>query len=201
MADVPRYDVPSEHDVHISEWDLSWFERYAQQNYVECDPILKEARSNFSPFFWSDIANAPNWSPREKLMMDEAKYDFGMKNGLCVPLYGPKGLFGVISIASSCRRWRLSQRQRWSLQLVCHYAYEKVWQHDKKNNSSTMPQLTPRETECIKWLADGKTAWEIGKILGMAEDTVRQHLKTASRKLDVHSRTQLAVLALKLGLI
>ena len=32
--------------------------------------------------------------------------------------------------------------------------------------------LSPRELECLEWAAEGKSAWEIGQILGISRYTV-----------------------------
>jgi len=65
---------------------------------------------------------------------------------------------------------------------------------------SAMPvsALTPRELECIRWVADGKTDWEIGQILSISQSTVRFHLDRARSKLDAKTRAQ-AVARLVLG--
>jgi DNA-binding CsgD family transcriptional regulator len=56
--------------------------------------------------------------------------------------------------------------------------------------------LTPRELEVITWVARGKSAWEIGEILGIAKRTVDEHAQTATRKLGAVNRTQAVALAL-----
>ena len=56
--------------------------------------------------------------------------------------------------------------------------------------------LTPRELEVITWVARGKSAWEIGEILGIAKRTVDEHTQTATRKLGAVNRTQAVALAL-----
>ncbi len=61
--------------------------------------------------------------------------------------------------------------------------------------------LTQREVECLEWSARGKTAWETACILSRSERTVIFHLQNAMRKLDVRSKQQAAVKAVKLGLI
>jgi LuxR family transcriptional regulator, quorum-sensing system regulator BjaR1 len=56
--------------------------------------------------------------------------------------------------------------------------------------------LTPREREVLAWVAQGKSAWEIGKILDIAKRTVDEHVQTAVRKLGAANRTQAIALAL-----
>lgn len=48
--------------------------------------------------------------------------------------------------------------------------------------------LTPREAEVLLWTAEGKTAWEIGAILGVSEGTVRAHLAHILEKLNASNK-------------
>ena len=61
--------------------------------------------------------------------------------------------------------------------------------------------LSPREHECLQWAAEGKTAWETGMILSIAEGSVVKILASAIRKLDCANKPQAVVKALRLGLI
>jgi len=59
--------------------------------------------------------------------------------------------------------------------------------------------LTSREIECLHWVLEGKTNWEIGVLTGVTARTVQFHLGNASRKLGVVNRVQAAVRALLRG--
>jgi DNA-binding CsgD family transcriptional regulator len=61
--------------------------------------------------------------------------------------------------------------------------------------------LTPREREVLTWVAQGKSAWEIGGILSIAKRTVDEHVQTATRKLDATNRVQAVAIAMREGLI
>ena len=61
--------------------------------------------------------------------------------------------------------------------------------------------LTARERECLAWTSVGKTAWEIGSILGISEHTAVAHLNAAVRKLGAASRAHAVAEALRRGLI
>ena len=60
---------------------------------------------------------------------------------------------------------------------------------------STLPALTPRETEVLSWLAKGKTNRDIADILGMSHRTVNKHLEHIFEKLGVETRAAAAALA------
>jgi DNA-binding NarL/FixJ family response regulator len=60
--------------------------------------------------------------------------------------------------------------------------------------------LTPREEEILRLLATGESNREIGARLFISEQTVKNHVASIFRKLQVNDRTKAALLALKLGL-
>ena len=51
------------------------------------------------------------------------------------------------------------------------------------------PELSPRERECLLWIAEGKTYWETAMILGLSEHTVRCYLESARHKLGAANNT------------
>ena len=59
----------------------------------------------------------------------------------------------------------------------------------------------PREQACLRLAAADKSDWEIGRILGIAEETACQYLKRARAAYDVPTRTQLVVHGLRDGWI
>lgn len=61
--------------------------------------------------------------------------------------------------------------------------------------------LTSREVEVLEGLARGKSNKEISALLGISETTVKSHLRSIFRKLDVLSRTEAIANASRLGLI
>ncbi len=61
--------------------------------------------------------------------------------------------------------------------------------------------LSPRELTVLHWMKEGKTNWEIARILGLSERTIRFHAGGIFEKLDVTSRTQAVARALGEGLI
>jgi DNA-binding NarL/FixJ family response regulator len=65
--------------------------------------------------------------------------------------------------------------------------------------SATHPELSlsPRESEILRQLADGKGNDEIGLALHISPDTVRTYIHRAMRKLDADTRTQAVAIALR----
>jgi DNA-binding CsgD family transcriptional regulator len=63
------------------------------------------------------------------------------------------------------------------------------------------PKLTPRELDCLRWTMEGKTAWEVGTILGISERTAVLHLNNGMHKLGCSNKHQAVLKALRLGLL
>lgn len=63
------------------------------------------------------------------------------------------------------------------------------------------PTLTPREAECVRWAAEGKTDAEAGAIVGISCRTARFHIDNARRKFGVATRVQLIVKLLREGVM
>lgn len=60
--------------------------------------------------------------------------------------------------------------------------------------------LTPRESDVVRQVAQGQRNKEIARSLGISEGTVKMHLHNLYEKLGVSSRTELALLAKEQGL-
>jgi DNA-binding NarL/FixJ family response regulator len=67
--------------------------------------------------------------------------------------------------------------------------------------STSGPQLTRRERDVLRLLADGNSNEQIGKELFISPETVRTHIRKAMDKLGADTRTQAVAKALRAGLI
>jgi DNA-binding CsgD family transcriptional regulator len=63
------------------------------------------------------------------------------------------------------------------------------------------PRLSERQLECLAWAEQGKSAGDIGQILGISGRTVEGHLAKACAALEVRTRVQAVVRARALGLL
>ena len=62
-------------------------------------------------------------------------------------------------------------------------------------------ELTPREQEVLKLVAEGRTNKEIGRALSIAEDTAKKHVQSIIAKLGASDRTHATLKAARAGLI
>lgn len=62
-------------------------------------------------------------------------------------------------------------------------------------------ELTPRQKEILRGLVNGRSNKEIARDLDIIEGTVKAHIRNMMGKLRVRNRTQLALMATRLGFI
>jgi DNA-binding NarL/FixJ family response regulator len=62
-------------------------------------------------------------------------------------------------------------------------------------------ELTDREVELLRLLAEGRSNKDIAQMLSVSENTVKYHIKNILQKLDVHNRTEAAAHAVRIGLV
>jgi DNA-binding CsgD family transcriptional regulator len=61
--------------------------------------------------------------------------------------------------------------------------------------------ISEREIACLRWCAQGKTAWETGQIMALSEWTVVYHLERVKKKLGVCRKREAVAQAMVMGLI
>ncbi len=78
-------------------------------------------------------------------------------------------------------------------ELVKEFNRVTLYEHDK----TFINNLTNREIEVLKLIAEGMINKEIAKNLYISEKTVKNHISNIFKKLDVNDRTQAAIYAFK----
>jgi two-component system, NarL family, response regulator LiaR len=78
---------------------------------------------------------------------------------------------------------------------------EQVARQPKAGEIANGPQLTQRENEVIQLVAQGKSNREIADTLVISEKTAKAHVSNILGKLGLNDRTQMAIYAIKNGLV
>jgi DNA-binding CsgD family transcriptional regulator len=73
--------------------------------------------------------------------------------------------------------------------------------HAHAPTSSIAPDLTPRQEEVLRLLAEGLDTNEIARRLGVAVETARNHIRGLLQRLDAHSRLEAVIAARRYGLL
>ncbi|MEZ9232999.1 LuxR family transcriptional regulator [Vibrio amylolyticus] len=175
----------------LHNYPQGWMQYYMDQNYQEVDAVVKHSISNHSPILWEHINKGNGFKKEQLSIMDQAS-GAGLKKGFSVPIHGLRGEFGILSFSQT----DLSPKTNTLYESIIPYtqllipALTDAIQRIRKAHPETLVSLTKREKECLSWVTEGKSSWEISQILGCAERTVIFHLNNAMAKLNATNRYQ-----------
>lgn len=187
---------PPAHSITLMGYEDGWMERILRYRYFRDDPILAASNRRLTGFGWREVPDIIRLSRRQRRILHEARAH-GLRDGFTVPLQLAGEYRGTCSFASD-HPIELTADLIGGAQLVGTFCFEVARRITRQGNASTsaIPVLTQRQLDCIVFVGSGKTNWEIGRILGVSEDTIDKHLSSAMRKYDVGKRTLLVVRAL-----
>jgi len=161
--------------------------------------VLAEAVHRIGrPVYLSELEGLVALTPREREHLAGYRAA-GIVNGMSLEAFGPNGRNGIFAFDLGPIE-RLSPlvlgRLRWSCQ-VMHLRYCTLL----VPMLGSLPSLSVREAEVLRWVARGKSNAAIGDILGISAHTVDAHLRRIYLKLGVFDRISAALRALGFGLI
>lgn len=190
------------HRFFFNNWPASWIDLYNQHGFFADDPYVAESRRRTTPFLWDEIVDRPDTLPRAR-EIHRIGWDYGWRQVLGIPIHGPFNFEGMVSMASmeplilSLSDRALLRAASMTIHERCRRSIEPAGDADPDAN----PVLTKRELECMRWVAAGKTDWEIAQLLGIAPPTAHYHVERAKKKLKTSSRTGAVALLVLQGLI
>lgn len=165
------------------------------------DPVMQHCKRQSVPIIWGQTTYVQGGVPD----LWEEQAPFGYANGISMALHLPEGrhfVLGVVRDQALPQDGQALTRLVADLQLFTVHALEAALRLlVPLPLQPETPKLTPRELEALRWTMEGKTAWEVGAILGISERTAVLHVNNAMHKLGCVNKHQAVVKALKLGLI
>jgi|SRR5579859_59141 len=186
---------PNDRPLVISTYPENWVAHYVRNNYEQLDPVIRQALESPEPFRWGLDLPAIQIAPAQRIFLDEAS-EFGIRLGFTVPIHDGRGPVAALTFAAEQRRpqfERCIDTHGRVLQLMAMYFHAHVRRKLAGERKIDGILLSPREFECLEWSSRGKSAWEIGSILGISRRTVAFHLDNARAKLGVRTIRQAVV--------
>jgi LuxR family quorum sensing-dependent transcriptional regulator len=198
IGELPPPGGRGEDYLILSGWPEAWLRHYIAFNLVHQDPVIRKVRQETLPFLWSEARYAPDDKAAIRVMHD-AK-EFGLAEGLAVPIHCHDGLQAIVTFGTS-HAADVEAGHKAALHLLGMYAHNSIVCTRQGRTKRSGKRLAPREIECLRWTAAGKSTWDISEILGLSERTVRQYIDSASAKLGAVNRPQAVAEALRHSLI
>lgn len=165
-----------------------WVQHYKDQRFVSFDPAVQIGLRRMLPIDWADFDR----NDREVRRLFGEAIEFGVgQQGISLPVRGRHGDRALVSVTSdvSDRDWQhLRLYYLRDFQLLALHMHHAILQLEGGPLTGTLT-LSPRERECLQWIAEGKTYWECATILGLSEHTVRCYLESARHKLGAANNT------------
>lgn len=192
---IPEVGDTPEKCVALNTFPHEWTDHYYRSGYHHRDPVMRRITTGVLPYTWGEAFKSVKAGKTERAIFNEAR-EFHLRDGLVVPIVEAGGSTGLVSVAGD--DVDLSDVPRRALNLASVYFHSTLSRLRRRALEQDM-SLTPREFECLKWVAEGKSDWEIGQILSISAKTVNYHIENAKRKFGVATRVQAVVAALRAG--
>lgn len=193
MTGLPSHGQRFETLVLERFWPEDWMSHYVSRDYIRRDPVAVASVVCKAPFTWKEarLCAKQLGSAGDRIMMEAA--DVGLKDGVCVPIPVRNAVAGCISLAGEAPITEKAALEPVNvLSLTFASRLQLLVDHGRPKGLT----LSDREREVLTWVADGKTAWEISRILGISDSTVNKHIAGAMRKTGSVTRAQAVAKAL-----
>lgn len=185
--------------IRIGTYSEDWNERFFEQKYSEVDPVVLKMGQTTSPFFWKDCVEEHEKTVglcRLGKQFQTESRELSLVRGLTIPVVN---VDGKSSVSFCGREAQNGPGVMHMLHLIGIYFRQKILALSDAMSTSQPKQgvrLTPRETEVLRWYANGKSAWDIGVVLSVSEAAVRFHLSNIRGKYGVSSSVHATALAI-----
>jgi LuxR family transcriptional regulator, quorum-sensing system regulator BjaR1 len=169
-------------------------DRYSHTDH----PLVALALRQLEPFSAAQALGMHSTTVRQRQALASLGSALGLTDCWTFPVACSESIRGVVILAG--RAPDMSPLICSTLHLLAHLAFRKSEEMEEAP-LATDPGLTPREVECLRWVARGKTDAEIAVILSIRPRTARFHIENAKRKLGVAKRIHAVAEALRLRAI
>ena len=187
--------VMAEHNTRA--WDRYMFD----QGYFAINPCVKWTAMGRDVFTWREVqaerrreGEVP--AAETALWAEAAEND--MRDGVVVRTLAPGGQLLSTRMMTGETRIRAAERALLETLGIVFSALRHRF-HEQELDAPMNPVLTRREAECLRWAAQNLHDYGIAERMGVAANTVRNHMQNAMRKLGAPSRLAAYYRALQLG--
>ena len=160
--------------------------------YLARCPVNRHVLETDRPFFWTKTGEPGHDAYR----IVRRPTGSGI-HGLQVPVFSHTGLIGAMSFSGTVIDSTVKTRS--ALTLVTTAAFYAARRLVGPSAPASIPHLSKREREVMRWVASGRRQSDIDHILGLSERTVENHLRRVRKRLGATSTAQAMHLAARAG--
>lgn len=179
----------------ITNNDLILKNQKEVKKYEIENSLFEYCMRNSMPLIW----NCKDLDKKPYLFHDIKKY--GLNHGISFPIHGINHEIGILTISfysDACNYVNQINKNLVNLMVLRDVLLNHlIILGDKKNKI----KLSKKEKEICSWYLNGKTTWEISKIINCSESNVNFHFKNIREKFNVTSRSAAIIKAIEIGQI
>ncbi len=195
-VDVLDGDIDPPLEIVASGLGADYFATYLHR--LREDPIRRmaargELEVSNTPIAYENTGGALSVAGKRRLSAVEASMlrwflSQGIRTGVGFRIRMPQGRYASVNFYSARARAELDMdRAMQGLFLLGHQLHARIEPRLSKGHGRL---LSVRETECLEWIAVGKSNREIAELLGISIDTAKEHIQSLFQKLRVSGRAQ-----------
>jgi len=185
---------------YVIDWPEEWRKFYLDNDIVTRDPVLDALPLYREPFTWTDIIRDHKLS-RRALEVFQLAGQHGWTEGLIIPVpRSASDRYGLVALAGHGPPLDDDARAILSLMGICFFDYVRSLV-PKCGFAAPPANLTPREMDCVRLVAQGQSDRVIGKGLGISQATAHEYVESAKHKLKASTRAELVGIAASLAIV
>jgi len=184
-----------------------WPKRYDRLNYIEIDPRVRGTVANALPIVW-DQRTYRGSSRQVDAFLDDA-FSFGIASGITFAVKDARARPAMMALSSAmpfndAARLQQINSNFGDIMLFGQYFHELIMTGLLDRAVGPINQgksLSPRERECLVFIARGLDSEDISGRMSITVRTVQMHVDSMRTKLGASNRQEAVALAIKRGII
>jgi DNA-binding CsgD family transcriptional regulator len=200
-ANASYYDYrsTSPESIHFLTYPLHWITHYVTNFFTDIDPLFNLDYRSVTALDWQDIYR--DEKPAE-LFRSFTEQNLG-NNGLTMVTHLERDIYCVLSATFDVRYEDWSTFKAGKLEELRFQTNRlgDIYRNAYLRKELVDFKITPRECECLYWVAMGKTDEQIASLLNIGKWTVTGHMQSAKFKLGTSTRAATVAKAIVAGII
>lgn len=177
-----------------------WWSHILAHGYEREGEPLVAARSQMGPVFYSEAVRRAGPTPLLDRISNE-RVSFGIVDGFTNSFARADGSHLTVAMCGADLETENPDIRAAAQLLSTYLALSARRLMPDGGALPVQARLTDRQRDCLRWVREGKSASDIGDILGLSAYTVDEHVKQACSRLGVRTRVQAVASAIAQGLI
>lgn len=182
----------------MTNYPPSWVDEVISHRLYRNDPVHAASIRSPTGLCWERIGQVISPTKAQLSMLERGR-DHGLVSGYTVPFRVPGERGAFFSVVRKDQR-PIAYVEAALAQLIGGIFFQRAREMiEGRVVKGRRAHLSPRQIDCLRLIAAGKTEWEIARILGLSPSTVHDYVEGARRRYGVKTRSQLVLAAARDG--